>query len=328
MPACSKPRPRAPLAMLLIAASALIPALAQTPSPIADGKPLTLPATLEAGLFYLHPKPPDGRALRLFSDTGGGLLFTESGAKALGVTLDPNASREQPQRLSWPRFQADAWIPAPRGSERGVPLMQAPPDQTRHLGDGMLGANWFGGRSWQFDYPRGELRLLPANALPRVAAKHRVQLGFQKDADGQPTTHFPRIPVRIEGETLQLLFDTGASLRLSEQAARELDGGPNLRAGSFITSEVLKRWRQRHPQWRVVDKADADGRVRIIEVPQVQVGGYRVGPVWFAERPDKNFHEFMSQWMDRRVDGAIGGNAFSTLKISVDYPSGVAAFER
>lgn len=328
MPACSEPRLRAALAMTAIAAATLIPARAQTPAPVADGQPLTLPATLEAGLFYLHPKLPDGRALRLFSDTGGGLLFTETGAKALGVTPDPKASREQPQLLSWPRFQAGAWIPAPLGSERGVPLMQAPPEQLQHLGDGMLGANWFGGRSWQFDYPRGELRLLPANALPRVAAKHRVRLGFQKDADGKAITHFPRIAVRIEGETLQLLFDTGASVRLSAQAARELGGGPTVRAGSFITTEVLQRWRERHPRWRVIDKADADGRVRIIEVPQVQVGGYRVGPVWFAERPDKNFHEFMSQWMDQRVDGAIGGNAFASFKISVDYPSGVAVFER
>lgn len=47
-----------------------------------------------------------------------------------------------------------------------------------------------------------------------------------------------------------------------------------------------------------------------------------------AQTPDKIFHEFMSQWMDRRVDGAIGGNAFATLKISVDYPNGVAVFER
>lgn len=47
-----------------------------------------------------------------------------------------------------------------------------------------------------------------------------------------------------------------------------------------------------------------------------------------TQTPDKIFHEFMSQWMDRRVDSAIGGNAFSTLKISADYPSGVAAFER
>lgn len=132
----------------------------------------------------------------------------------------------------------------------------------------------------------------------------------------------------IGGETLQLLLDTGASLHLSVQAARELGGGPTERAGSFITTEVLQRWRERHPQWRMIDQADANGRVRIIEVPQLEVGGYRVGPVWFAKRPDKNFHEFMSQWMDHQVDGAIDGNAFSTLKISVDYPSGVAVLER
>jgi hypothetical protein len=66
-----------------------------------------------------------------------------------------------------------------------------------------------------------------------------------------------------------------------------------LHTRSFITTAVLQRWRERHPRWRVIDNADANGRMRVIEVPQVQVGGYRVGRVCFAERPDKNFHEFI-----------------------------------
>lgn len=36
----------------------------------------------------------------------------------------------------------------------------------------------------------------------------------------------------------------------------------------------------------------------------------------------------MSKWMDPRVDGAIGGNAFAGLEISVGYPSATATFER
>lgn len=44
----------------------------------------------------------------------------------------------------------------------------------------------------------------------------------------------------------------------------------------------------------------------MIEVPTVLVAGYSAGPL-FTRRPDKNFHEFMSQWMDRKVDGALGG---------------------
>ena len=48
---------------------------------------------------------------------------------------------------------------------------------------------------------------------------------------------------------------------------------------------------------------------RAIEVSRIVVGGYTVGPVWFTRRADKNFHEYMSQWMDKRIEGALGGVA-------------------
>lgn len=66
----------------------------------------------------------------------------------------------------------------------------------------------------------------------------------------------------------------------------------------------------------------------MIEVPTVSVAGHSIGPVWFTRRADKNFHEFMSQWMDRKVDGAIGGNALRYFRITIDYPNAVALFER
>ena len=321
-------RPAALRVVLAALAVCVAPAFAEVPAAVADGKPLTLPAKLDAGLFYLHPRTRDGTELRLYSDTGGGLFFTGSGSAKLGVAVDAKATADHPQRVPWPEFDARAWIPQPGGTQRGMPVMPKPSPPAAPVIDGLLGGAWFGGRSWQFDYPRGQLRLLANGSLPRVPVAHQVRLGFQKGQDGQPTTHFPRIPVRIDGETLQLLFDTGATLRLSPEAARELDQGPTHRAGSFITATVLERWRERHPHWRVIENADAYGKLRIIEVPSLELGGYEVGPVWFAERRDQDLHDYMSQWMDQRVDGAIGGNAMRTLRISVDYPAGLAVFER
>lgn len=66
----------------------------------------------------------------------------------------------------------------------------------------------------------------------------------------------------------------------------------------------------------------------MIEVPEISVAGYTVGPVWFTRRPDKNFHEYMSQWMDKRVEGALGGNALYHFRITIDYPRAVAVFEK
>lgn len=310
----------------LMALAALAPAFAKSPSPSPD-KATTLPASLEAGRFYVQPRLTDGRVLRLLTDSGGSVKFTASGAKVLGAEPDPNSNERNPQLLPWPDFQADAWIPKPHNVENGVAVAPLPSELLAAMGDGVIGANWFGERRWEFDYPHRRLRLLAAGELPRSAPEHRVALGFQKDKKGEPTTYFPRIPVRIDGETLQMLFDTGATVMLSEPAVRTLGGGPKVRAGSFIAKTVLERWRKRHPDWRVIENAD-HGQLRLIEVPELEIGGYTVGPVWFSERSDPSLHEYMSQWMDQRIDGAIGGNAFATLKITVDYPSAVAVFER
>src|SRR3546814_7134807 len=96
-------------------------------------------------------------------------------------------------------------------------------------------------RTWEWDYRAGTLRLLPDGALPEADPAHVVKLGFQADADGRHTTHFPRIPARIDGEELQFLFDTGATFRLDEAAAVKLgDASVRQRAGNFITREVLR----------------------------------------------------------------------------------------
>jgi hypothetical protein len=50
--------------------------------------------------------------------------------------------------------------------------------------------------------------------------------------------------------------------------------------------------------------------------------------VWFTRRPDKAFHEWMAQWTDRPTEGALGGFAFKTLRITVDWIIGRMAFER
>jgi hypothetical protein len=45
-------------------------------------------------------------------------------------------------------------------------------------------------------------------------------------------------------------------------------------------------------------------------------------------RPDRAFHEWMAQWMDRPLDGALGGSALRYFRVLVNYPEGYAAFER
>ena len=134
----------------------------------------------------------------------------------------------------------------------------------------------------------------------------------------------------IDGQTINLLFDTGATVRLTDQAlARLADGQPASRATSFISKTTFDRWHARHPDWKVIEHADANaGGEPLIEVPEVTVAGYTVGPVWFTRRADKNFHQWMSQWMDKEIDGALGGSALHYFRVTVNYPGAVAVFER
>ena len=78
----------------------------------------------------------------------------------------------------------------------------------------------------------------------------------------------------------------------------------------------------------MIPQADEYQTEPMIRVPSVKVGGWEVGPVWFTRRADKNFHEFMSRFMDQTIEGALGGNALRSFRLTVDYPGAVAYFEK
>jgi hypothetical protein len=306
--------------------------LAAAPSPAAEPAPTpplpyTLPAKMEQHRFFVEARAANGQVLQLFTDSGGGMNLTTRGADKLGLAYDKDKNLGSPGEpvfgtTSWPAY-AGAWIPPPKAADVELAIMPGPAG----MRDGMLGTAWFGDRTWEWDYRAGTLRLLPEGALPEVDPAHVVKLGFQRDDEGEHTTHFPRIAARIDGEELQFLFDTGATFRLDAAAAERLgDALVRERAGNFITMEVMQRWRERHPDWPTIDKGDAG--MAMIQVPAVEVAGYRTGPAWFSARPDRAFHEFMAQWMDMPVDGALGGEAFRDFRITVDYPAETAVFEQ
>lgn len=50
--------------------------------------------------------------------------------------------------------------------------------------------------------------------------------------------------------------------------------------------------------------------------------------MWFTRRADQNFHRYMSQFMDKQIEGALGGSALHYFRVTVDYPRAVAIFEK
>ena len=294
-----------------------------------------LPADLVADRWFVTPTAESGEKLRFFTDTGGGFVLHADTAARLGLaTSTVGRADEKATLAAFPAFAEGGWIPGPRADLRGPAvrgkLFVAPRSpQSADFGDGMLGQEWFGGGVWTFDYPARALTWRPdADGLAFDPA-HTVPLGFPAK-DGARTTHFPSIEATIDGETLAFLFDTGATLALRDDALAKLgDGGAKVRGTSFIVASVFDRWRERHPGWRVVEDAeDNRGGAPVIEVPSITIAGHTVGPVWFTKRPDANFHQWMSQWMDRRVDGALGGSAFRYFRVTADYPGARAMYER
>lgn len=54
-----------------------------------------------------------------------------------------------------------------------------------------------------------------AGDLPNVPQDHKVALGFQTNPDGSHKLNFPRIQMRVDDETLDMLFDMGADRELN-----------------------------------------------------------------------------------------------------------------
>ena len=276
-----------------------------------------LPARYDEDRFYVEPITTNGVKLSLLTDTGGGLFLTENAASRCGIV--PTHVLEKPL-VTLPAFRTDAWIPEPTGGERWMSV-------TKGEGDGMLGQRWFAGGVWTFDFPRRKLilRHAPFIASPQ-ALQHSTPLGFRRELGVRSSNH-PRFTVTIDGQPLDALFDTGATVWLTPQALAIVnEGTASERATSFVRASLFERWRVAHPDWRVIENACAKSHESMIEVPQVQVAGLQAAPVWFTRRADEHL-AWMSSFMDKPISASIGGNFLRHFRVTVNYPAAVAHFE-
>lgn len=291
-----------------------------------------LPVKYASDRFYVVAVTVVGDTLLFYTDTGGGAnMIYEGAVDRLGVETERlDIGNDSVEVVSMPPLSKESAIPSPSALPPfGDRLLVRKAPEHSASSDGFLGRTWFAGRVWEFDYPQQSLGLVTSLGHLTAPRSRRVALGFQTDSTGNRTTYFPRIRVHVEGDSFDLLFDTGATVHLTEGALDQLDDeGPSVRGTSFIVESVFERWRQHHPDWQVIEHADGMLDMPMIKVPEILIGGYTVGPVWFTMRPDRNFHDYMSQWMDRRVDGALGGSALRYFRVIVDYPNAVAIFDR
>jgi len=195
--------------------------------------------------------------------------------------------------------------------------------------DIFLGQNFFMGKAWTFDYIHQQIWVntpLPASE----AGKPNVQkIGFKKNGNNENVFGHGSMQIEVNGEVIDVLFDTGASMPLTEAGKKALHTNEKTIAGSFIARSIFDKWRKEHPDWKYYEKADRlGGGSDVIEVPVIKIGGYEVGPVLFAKRPDEAWSENMISTMDKVVKGAIGGSALQYFKVTVDYNSELIKFEK
>ncbi len=289
-----------------------------------------LPAEFVNDRIFVAPQTADGQKLRFYTDTGGGTFVLESAAKRLGLSIESSMDEDGELRLAaLPPLMDAHRIPSVASFGGRMPVFQPPKQEPMPFGDadGLLGQAWFADRVWTFDYLQGRL-VLEAGSLPAPPATNRtVKLGFKQNGQGVRQKNFPRIEIEVDEAPLDMLFDTGAMTTLTKSAIMELgETQPPQRATSFITTKVFDSWRAARPDWPLLEDAESTTGEAMIRVPRVTIAGFSVGPVWFTRRKDANFHQYMSQWMDKRIEGAVGGNILRHFCVTVDYPKAEAIF--
>ena len=333
------------LFLLAVAGACAITACGKGQSqPAGDGPPerTRLPAEFNAGLMILVPVTVDGQRVELFTDSGGGMdqlyapavarlgLSTEP-AHAPGLESDLGPVAKQTLAVRLPAFAEGGGIPPVRAFEGRLMVFPEAhvergllPGMKRY--DGFLGSRWFADRVWTWDYPGERFFHEPDDYQPEPDAV-AMPLGFRTNPIGRRVQSMPRMTITVDGRELPMLLDTGATTLLTSAALEALgDGGPAQRSTSMVSDDVFQAWREAHPEWRVIPQAQAGTGSDMIEVPRVEIAGFTVGPVWFTHRANTNYHDMMSSMMDRRVEGAVGGNAFRHFVMTVDYPNAVAYF--
>jgi hypothetical protein len=287
---------------------------------------VVIPTVYEAGRFFATPRvASDGTTMKLWLDTdGGGFIFSESVAKwKLPIVPDPNGKPTRWTRL--PAFAPEASIPAPAGRDGRLVVFTRDAAARRDpilMGfDGQLGASWFQGRRWTFDYPGRRVLLRgPLTAEDGM----RVRVAFPHDASGSRVDggEYPNVVVTVDGAPHAMAFDVAATVALTAAARKRFsDGAPGVRATSFVKRSVLAAWRAKHPDWPVFENVSVTPGIAAIRVPSVRLEAINLGPVWFTTRPGDDVFD----GPDASLDGKLGAPAFFDHAVTLDYPRGVLA---
>jgi hypothetical protein len=194
--------------------------------------------------------------------------------------------------------------------------------------DGALGASWFHARTWTLDYPGRRLLLRPEGDLPLHAPHERVALEVPRDPSGERLPGAPVIRIRVGDERLAVALVTDGHARLTQETVAEIgDLRPALRALSRVAAPVFDRWRADHPEWRVLEGAEAETGAPLLEIRDVEIAGTRLGSVWVLRDPSADPGAGLAAPVSGPVAGILAGDVLREFRVSLDFRSGLAIFE-
>lgn len=257
-------------------------------------------------------------------------MITESASKRVSLNFQEHIKGDKAQYevMQFPSFIEGKSIPSPSNKYWGNGgLIKV--DDRKISEDGFLGGRWFADKVWNLNYLQNSFYFLAGGLNTELNGFDEVALGFQVNSKGTRTMNFPRISVTIDGEPIDMLFDTGATITLSEDAAKNLSYAKGTKiGGSFIIRSLFDKWHKSNPDWPVIENGDIikGHAFSMIQVPSITIGKLSTGPVWFSVRNDFSFTQWMSNMMDKPIAGAIGGSGLKYFNVVIDYPEAKAYF--
>ena len=290
--------------------------------------PRVIPTRYVADRFFAAPVSQRGDTILMLMDTGGGNVFVStSELERMGITPKFMFVEQRDSFFTggaFPKFRDDASIPAPLGTPRGQIFGVGSGSMAELGGAGMVGHNWFAGRVWVLDYPNQRAAYYETPPAPKPFGPHTIPMTLKKPL----TRDDPRIQVVVDGDTVEMLLDTGATTELTPEAIAAEGEGPKVRAGAFAAARLWDKWRSKHPDWPVVVKGEVYSKADVIRVPSVSIAGFDVGPIWFSKRPNGVYDGMMKAIMDKPVLASIGGAAFRPFRLTLDYVNQRVTFEK
>lgn len=291
-----------------------------------------LPSVFKNNRIFVIPTLKSNKTITFYTDSGGGMnMITQNASKRLSLNFQEHIKGDEShyEVMQFPSFMDKKSIPSPSNKYWGNGGLIKVGDSKRSEDDGLLGGRWFADKVWNLNYLDKTFYFFANGIDTEPNDFDEVPLGFQVNSEGKRTMNFPRISVTIDGEEIDMLFDTGATITISEEASNKLAYAKGTKiGGSFIIKSLFDKWHKSNPDWPVIENGDVikGHAYPMIQVPSVTIGKLSAGPVWFAVRNDLSFTRWMSGMMDKPIEGAIGGSGLKYFNVVLDYPKAKAYF--